>query len=187
MNFFPGSLSSPEDREIFVYDPKIGAVIQLTDDDAVDVWPTVTGDGRVVWWGSDEYPGAISAEWDREIFIATPTGDADSDGVPNASDNCPLEPNASQDNGGGLSEPDQIGDACQCGDLDDDGQLRSSDVTTLRTHLANLIPSLPAPEKCGVLEGAAGCGMADLVVMRRALVGRAPAPEQVCPAALPWL
>ncbi len=183
----PGSLSSPEDREIFVYDPKIGAVIQLTDDDAVDVWPTVTGDGRIVWWGSDGYPGAISADWDREIFIATPTGDADGDGVPNASDNCPLEPNALQENRGGLSEPDQIGDACQCGDLDDDGLLRSSDVSILRTQLANLIPSLPAPEKCGVLEGAVGCGMADLVVMRRALVGRAPAPEQVCPAALPWL
>ncbi len=183
----PGSLSSPEDREIFVYDPEIGTVIQLTDDDVADAWPTVTEDGRIVWWGLDGYPGAISAEWDREIFIATPTGDADSDGVPNATDNCPLKPNALQENGGGLREPDQIGDACQCGDLDDDGQLRSSDVSTLRTHLANLIPSLPAPEKCGVLEGAVGCGMADLVVMRRALVGRAPAPEQVCPAALPWL
>jgi len=185
----PGSLSSPADREIFVYDPQVGTVIQLTDDDTVDVWPTVTGDGRIVWWGLDEYPGAISAEWDREIFIATPTGDADSDGVPNASDNCPLEPNALQEDGGGLGvpEPDQIGDACQCGDVDDDGQVRSSDVSTLRAQLANLIAAVPAPEKCGVLAGAVGCGVADLVVMRRVLAGREPALEQVCPAARPWL
>ena len=185
----PGSHSAPNDREIFVYDPEIGTVIQLTDDDTPDVWPTVAGDGRIVWWGAGGYPGAISAESDWEIFIATPSGDADGDGVLNASDNCPLEPNALQEDGGGLGvpEPDQIGDACQCGDVDDDGQVRSSDVSTLRAQLANLIAAVPAPEKCGVLAGAVGCGVADLVVMRRVLAGREPALEQVCPAARPWL
>jgi hypothetical protein len=104
----PSSLSGPDDSEIFVYDPEIGNVLQLTDDDEEDWWPTVIGDGRIVWHGTGNYPGALGPRGDREIFIANPTGDLDEDGVDNAGDNCPTVPNATQAD----AEGDGAGDAC---------------------------------------------------------------------------
>ncbi len=184
-----GSLSGPEDREIFVYDPEIGTVIQLTDDDTVDVWPTVTGDGRVVWWGAGGYPGAMSASWDREIFIATPNLDADGDGVPNTTDNCPLEPNLEQDDRGGFGTPvaDGRGDACQCGDVSGDGEVGGDDLLALRQYLAGVLPVLAGPRKCGLVDESADCSLVDWVVLQRVLLGSPPASSQECPASLPWL
>ncbi len=185
----PGSLSSPVDREIFAYDPEIGTVIQLTDDDTVDVWPTVTGDGRIVWWGAGGYSGATSAGWDREIFIATPNLDADGDGILNTMDNCPLEPNADQDDRGGFGSPlaDGIGDACQCGDMSGDGEVGGDDVLALRQHLAGALLVLAGPRKCGLVDESVECSLIDWVALQRALQGSPVAPSQECPASLPWL
>jgi hypothetical protein len=185
----PGSLSGSGDREIFVFDPAIGTVIQLTDDDWTDTWPTVMGDGTVIWGGDGGYAGSTSGEGDREIFVATPTGDADADGVPNQADNCPLEPNPLQEDTGGLGleAPDGVGNACQCGDLDDNGQVSAGDVTLLRQYLAGLVTALMVPEKCGVVPGPPGCTVLDWVFMRRALTDLGPRLAQACPATLPWL
>jgi hypothetical protein len=69
-----GSRSGSDDREIFVFDPACGRVLQLTDDDLDDRWPTVSGDGAIVWQGTGGYPGARSGPGDSEIFRARPTG-----------------------------------------------------------------------------------------------------------------
>ena len=58
-------------------------------------------------------------------------------------DNCPYEPNPTQSDVGGLgtAAPDGIGDACQCGDINDDGTVTSSDATVLSRALSNLSPA----------------------------------------------
>ncbi len=73
----------------------------------------------------------------------TEYADADGDEVPDSSDNCPYEPNPTQSDVGGLgaAPPDGIGDACQCGDVNDSGTITSSDVTILRRALGNLSPA----------------------------------------------
>lgn len=70
----PGSHSGGADREIFVFDPACARVLQLTDDDLDDQWPTVSGDGAIVWQGFGGYPGARSGAADPEIFRARRTG-----------------------------------------------------------------------------------------------------------------
>ncbi len=69
--------------------------------------------------------------------------DADGDGVEDSLDNCPYEPNPTQSDVGGLgvAGPDGIGDACQCGDIDDDGTVTSTDATVLSRALSNLSPA----------------------------------------------
>ena len=52
--------------------------------------------------------------------------DTDNDGVRDEEDNCEFLANTNQDNTGGLLSAegnDNIGDACQCGDLDRDGRM----------------------------------------------------------------
>ncbi len=82
--------------------------------------------------------------------------DSDGDGVPDASDNCPYEPNANQTDSGGLNTPiaDGVGDACQCGDVNDDGIVTSSDATVLSRALLNLSPAFS-------VGGNAACTAAD--------------------------
>jgi hypothetical protein len=104
----PTSVSPSHDSEIFVYDPRIGIVVQLTDDDKNDWWPTVTEDGQIFWHGVGNYPGAISGSEDLEIFSAIPDDDFDDDGVSNVNDNCPIVPNTDQTD----SDNDNTGDAC---------------------------------------------------------------------------
>ena len=69
--------------------------------------------------------------------------DSDGDGVPDSLDNCPYEPNPTQSDVGGLgaAPPDGIGDACQCGDVNDSGTITSSDATELNRALLNLSPA----------------------------------------------
>ena len=69
----PGSKSSPDDFEIFVYNVNTEELIQLTDDDFNDRWPTVLEDGSIVWHGQGDYPTATNtSSLDIDIFIATP-------------------------------------------------------------------------------------------------------------------
>ena len=189
----PGSLSGTADSEIFVYNPELGTVIQLTDDDDVDdAWPTITADGSIVWTGAGRYPGYVGYAGDLEIFQAVPTGDADGDGIADAIDNCPLEPNTTQADSGGvgaLSPPDGVGNACQCGDLDGSGWVADVDLLLMRTQIAGLA-SPPLPERCSVagFDGpdAGACDLLDVALLTRALDSLGPGLAQLCAPAHAW-
>jgi hypothetical protein len=186
----PGSSSGGADFEIFVYDPAIRQVVQLTDDDWLDQWAALMGDGTIVWLGTGGYPGTAGGLYDREIFRASPTPDADQDGVPNAADNCALRANPQQSDSGGPGSalPDGIGNTCQCGDVSDDGIVNGADVQDLRSALAaGAFGSLAAPAKCRVNGAWAPCSLLDVVLLRRTL--QPPAPlgpglAQTCEASL---
>jgi hypothetical protein len=188
----PGSSSSKDDSEIFVYDPTIRQVVQLTDDDVHDQWAGVLGNGEIVWSGNGNYPGVGGIAWDREIFRAIPNADADADGLPNASDNCPLRANPDQaDSGGpGSALPDGIGNVCQCGDVSDDGVVGAGDVQALRGALAaGQLDALPAPAKCRVNGAWQPCSVVDVVLLERALAspgGLGPGIEKTCDASLQY-
>ena len=110
--------------------------------------------------------------------LAVAGGDADGDGVEDALDVCPLTADPGQADSGGVGSsapPDGVGDACQCGDVSNDGHVDVADVVALRDFLAQ--PALPvsAPQKCnvGTLAGG-GCDLVDSVLLRRGLAGLAP-------------
>jgi cysteine-rich repeat protein len=121
----------------------------------------------------------------------SPAPDGDSDGTCNAADNCPYVSNPGQQDSGGvaLPIPDGIGNACQCGNLTGDGIVDQADVSTYRAFLANPggNPLTPAAlTTCSVVGGVPSqCNILDVVVERRALLGRSPGIGQVCTAALP--
>jgi len=102
-----------------------------------------------------------------------PTADADGDGAPDETDNCPFIPNADQVDRGGVgsnSDPDGIGDACQCGDVNGSGRVTLSDATlVLRALLVPPAATLAKPELCNVV-GSAACTSSDAAVIRRALL-----------------
>ena len=127
-------------------------------------WPTVTASGEVVWLGTGAYPGATSATWDREIFRAVPSGDADGDGVPDASDNCPLRANADQADSGGseLGVADGIGDACQCGDASNDGVVDGTDARARSALAAGSWAALARPGSARVNGAWAPCSVLDV-------------------------
>ncbi len=135
------------------------------------VWMTLGPDGTV---GRATLSGSL----------AVPTGDADLDTVEDALDNCPLEANLSQLNQGGFGPggADAIGDACQCGDVDDDGEVLDADLAALRDWLAGLTASLPAQSKCNVVgdAGPSDCDLLDRVVLERALGRLSPKAGHVC-------
>ncbi len=167
----PGSQSGRDDREIFVYRADMDRIIQLTDDEDVDVWPTVSEDGRVFWSGLGAYPGYTSVRWDREIFIATPNGDADLDAIADADDNCPLRANVSQSDSGAVTTgiADGVGDACQCGDVTDDGVVDQADADAFQRSLAGISASGGlAPSKCRVTDGYEPCSLVDWIILSRA-------------------
>src|SRR5262249_46455812 len=110
--------------------------------------------------------------------LAPAAGDAAGVGVEAALDVCPLPANPDQtDSGGGgtSAPPDGVGDACQCGDVSNDGHVDVADVVALRDFLAQPSVPLPAPQKCnvGALAGV-GCDLLDTVLLRRGLAGLSP-------------
>ena len=83
--------------------------------------------------------------------------DTDGDGIPDALDNCPYTANPDQKDSGGINTtvPDGIGDACQCGDVNNDGIVNLTDKTILSRSLASLGPygsvaAMPGVTKCDV-------------------------------------
>jgi hypothetical protein len=137
------------------------------------------------------------ADGTGDVCDATPFADADSDGVPDAEDNCPGVPNGgaqagvagvgNQADSGGVASPadpngaaaDGRGDACQCGDVSGDGRVLGNDATLIRRRLLNLsVPASFRVSHCNVA-GAAGSTLAecqgnDATVIRRALLGLGP-------------
>jgi len=127
---------------------------------------------------------------------STESTDSDGDGVPDGLDNCKYEPNPTQSDigGRGAAPPDGIGDACQCGDINNDGRVTSTDSTVLKRALLGLSPyfsvaALPGLNKCNVgttvVPGVAGCTTSDATVISRAILSLSPGIAQTCDAAAP--
>jgi hypothetical protein len=131
------------------------------------------------------------AVWTAFKWQLNETSDKDGDTIPDQFDNCPFTANTDQKDSGGVgvgSQPDGIGDACQCGDVSGDGIVSTADSTVLSRSLVGLAPFLgtagmPGAAKCDVT-GDGLCTTADLTVLTRGLVGLAPGIKQVCPAAI---
>jgi hypothetical protein len=97
----------------------------------------------------------------------------------------------SQEDTGGIgigSLPDGIGDACQCGDVNNDGIVSTGDLTILTRSLVNLSPyfsvgAMPGYAKCDV-NGDGLCTTGDKTVLSRVLAGLGPGIQPKCPAAM---
>jgi hypothetical protein len=127
------------------------------------------------------------------LGLGTPTtlwaqslSDFDGDTVPNGIDNCPFAANLDQSDLGGVGQmsADGLGDACQCGDMDDDGWVGLLDVVILRRYLATRPPEIDDPSKCSVEGGSSDCDEHDVRALREELAGLSPALTQVCLAAV---
>lgn len=159
----------------------------------------------------EDLPAEVQVDWTLRTFRASTTGpvspsiarcgpsggDSDGDGICEALDNCRFIPNPNQENSGGVASPsdpsgslpDVVGDACQCGDANDDGRVNAADVQTLRLALARA-EGVPSVGKCNVdgprsAEGSiVDCDLVDAVILSRAIVfGRSLGVMQSCEAA----
>ncbi len=128
-------------------------------------------------------PGAAA-----QVSIGTDL-DADGDASGDSLDNCPYVANDQSDSGGvGASGPDGIGDACQCGDLDGDGDADPSDGARLREALADPVGAALSPAaaaRCSVIGAPGSCDVLDVAVIARANASLAPPLAQACAAAQP--
>ncbi len=116
--------------------------------------------------------------------------DTDGDAAQDGADNCPVAANPTQSDVGGVLDElaDGIGDACQCGDVDDSGVVDFADVDAYRDSLADPAGLALTPmgvAKCSVIDSAGPCEILDVTVIQRTL---APDPllpgiAQVCAAA----
>lgn len=117
--------------------------------------------------------------------------DADLDGFADGFDNCRFEANDQSDRGGiDTRAGDGLGDACQCGDTNDDGAVLDDDVAELRASLADPAGAPLAARgvaKCTVHgDRPAPCSVLDAAILRRALESAplAPGVTQACSPAL---
>ena len=101
-------------------------------------------------------------------------GDWDGDAVSDALDNCPYLANAGQMDVGGLgaAASDGIGDACQCGDVTDNGRVNGQDANAIQRHGLQIAPnvSFRVPEKCDAT-GNGLCNGQDAGAIRAAALG----------------
>ncbi len=117
----------------------------------------------------------------------SPCVDSDGEGTSNDGDKCPYRSNPDQlDQGGvGSALPDGIGDACQCGDVDDNGIVDEFDVDLFRAFLSdpNGLPFSPEGRaRCTVSRNSSDCDILDLAALRRALLWLPPGIADSCGA-----
>jgi hypothetical protein len=100
--------------------------------------------------------------------------DADGDGLPDACDNCPFVSNPGQEDTGGInsSEPDGIGNACQCGDVTGNGIVNGQDTNAIKRHGLGLAPNptFVVAGNCDV-SGNDACNGQDANAVKRAALG----------------
>ena len=98
-------------------------------------------------------------------------GDMDGDGVCDDDDNCRFVANSGQEDcctpgNSSISNPDGIGDACQCGDVTGDGQANSFDSSMIiRRALGLEAPLFNVPGNCDVT-GEGDCNSFDATVIK---------------------
>ena len=99
-----------------------------------------------------------------------------------------MRANDQSDTGGvGANGPDGIGDACQCGDLDSDGDAQASDRQRLRQALTDPVAealSTTESKRCSVI-GDTACDVVDSTALAHANAGLAPGLAQACVVAQP--
>jgi dockerin type I repeat protein len=99
--------------------------------------------------------------------------DDDGDGIPDACDSCPFVANPGQEDTGGLntSEPDGIGNACQCGDVTGNGIVNGQDANAISRHgLGQSNPTFAVAGNCDV-SGNGSCNGQDGNAVKRAALG----------------
>ena len=142
---------------------------------------------KVAAYDSSNHLGPFSADSALYQFSL----DTDGDGIPDAQDNCPYTYNPDQKDTGGIgsgSPPDGIGDACQCGDVNNDGVVDNIDAILILRSMAGTTPypggvtTLPGYNKCDV-NGDGTCDDTDAMIIQRAVVGLGPGIQQGCHAA----
>ena len=136
--------------------------------------------------------GDASNNYETPLDNVSVNADTDGDGIPDTVDNCPFTANPDQKDSGGVgtgSPPDGIGDACQCGDVNNDGVVTSTDTGVFGRAIVGLSPYFTVPAMPGILKcdvnGDGLCNSTDRVIINRALVGLAPGIQQKCTAAIP--
>jgi hypothetical protein len=132
----------------------------------------------------------------HERILFNDGDDIDSDGITDSSDNCPFFNSSDLSDRGGLgdTQPNGIGDACECGDAngsgavvdgsvteyDDEGSPLPSDLQMIREYLVGMRPGEPhIPAICSVT-GGADCDTADAVVLQRFLAQENAVPHLRC-------
>jgi cysteine-rich repeat protein len=116
--------------------------------------------------------------------------DGDDDSAIDACDNCPFVSNPGQEDDGGVNTTasDGTGNACQCGDVDDNGTVNEFDVDRFREFLADTNGLLLTPEeraKCGVIAASSACDILNVTVLRRGTAWLSPGIADTCDAASP--
>lgn len=119
--------------------------------------------------------GSTAMGWAPEGAAQPGFSDLDGDGVPNRVDNCVVVANADQSD----RDEDGFGDACQCGDLDGDGRLRTTDARLIQRCVVQpaALPCAGFPGTCDA-DGDRRCTTSDARLVQRAAVG------QIAPSAL---
>ena len=172
----------PPGTQWIKYDPVTGALLDITDDVVVsgNMTAIAISDG-----GRGDFDGLVNGFYVDPVGPLFPDVDTDSDGVFDSQDNCVLTHNINQADSGGVnsSNPDGIGDACQCGDQNADGKVTNTDAVLIQRHLVNL-PSPFNADLCDV-NGDGICSNTDAVIIKRAVLGLPPGVGQGCAAAVP--
>jgi hypothetical protein len=110
----------------------------------------------------------------KSVPVVAVGGDGDSDGIPDAEDNCPNVSNAGQED----TDQNGIGDACQCGDVNGDGVTNVTDALAIAR--GEVLSSDPNFDKCDV-NGDGVCNVTDALEIARGEISSSPE-GQLCPA-----